>query len=331
MNKIIKRNQLRGGLVCLILALIAKKAVVLAPSLGSTSFAIILGIIAGNTIATDKRLAPGVVYAEKKLLPLAIMFLGVTLNIGDVLAVGGRGIIYILIIMSVVIGSSIKLGRILGFTKEFSMLLGAGNAVCGSSAIAAASPIVGAKEDEVGISVAVVNLMGTIFMFILPVVAVKVLHLNDVDAGALIGGTLQSVGQVAASGGMIDTRVQTYATLFKMLRVVMLGGVILLYSYILKKEEKMHQKGVRGKMGIPPFIMGFFLLCILTSLSLIPQMGVGAIKTASKWLMLVAMAGIGMRIKVSELLKEGPKALLAGTVLTLIQIGVAVVLIGILL
>ncbi len=331
MNKIIKKDQLSGLLVCLILALIAKKAVVLAPSLGSTSFAIILGIIAGNTVATDRRLAPGVVYAEKKLLPLAIMFLGVTLNIGDVLAVGGRGIVYILVIMSVVIGSSVKLGRMLGFTKEFTLLLGAGNAVCGSSAIAAASPIVGAKEDEVGISVAVVNLMGTIFMFILPVVAVRVLHLSEVETGALIGGTLQSVGQVAASGGMIGTRVQTYATLFKMLRVLMLGGVILLYSYMLKREEKMHQKGVRGKMGVPPFIVGFFLLCVLTSLNLIPQAGTGAIKVASKWLMLVAMAGIGMRIRISELLKEGPKALLAGTILTLIQVAVALVLIGIIL
>lgn len=331
MKQVIKKDQLRGLGVCIVLAVLAKKIVWLAPSLGSTSFAIILGIIAGNTVATDKRLAPGVVYAEKKLLPLAIMFLGVTLNIGDVLAVGGRGILYILIIMSVVIASSIKLGKVLGFTKEFSLLLGAGNAVCGSSAIAAASPIVGAKEDEVGISVAVVNLMGTIFMFILPVLAVKVLHLNEVDAGALIGGTLQSVGQVAASGGMIDTRVQTYATLFKMLRVVMLGGVILLYSYMLKREEKMHQKGVRGKMGIPPFIVGFFLLCVLTSLNLIPQQGTGAVKLASKWLMLVAMAGIGMRIKISELLKEGPKALLAGTVLTLIQVVVAIVLIGVIL
>ena len=331
MNRLIKKEQLRGLLVCLVLAVIAKKAVALAPAMGSTSFAIILGIIAGNTLATDKRLAPGVVYAEKKLLPLAIMFLGVTLNIGDVFAVGAKGILYILIIMSVVIGSSIKLGKALGFTREFSLLLGAGNAVCGSSAIAATSPIVGAREDEVGISVAVVNLMGTIFMFILPILAVKVLHLSDVNAGALIGGSLQSVGQVAASGGMIGTKVQTYATLFKMLRVVMLGGVVLLYSYILKKEEKMHQKGVRSKMGIPPFIVGFFILCVMTSLNLIPNMGIAGIKVASKWLMLVAMAGIGMRIRVSELLKEGPKALLAGTILTLIQVAAAVILIGVIL
>lgn len=331
MKQLIKKDQLSGLGVCIALALIASRAVKLAPSLGSTSFAIIMGIIAGNTIARDRRLSPGIVYAEKKLLPIAIMLLGVTLNIGDVFAVGGRGVVYILIIMSVVIISSIKLGKVFGFTREFSLLLGAGNAVCGSSAIAAASPIVGAKEDEVGISVAVVNLMGTIFMFVLPVVAIKLLHLTEVEAGALIGGSLQSVGQVAASGGMIDTKVQAFATLFKMMRVVMLGGVILLYSYILKKEEKTHQLGVRSKIGIPPFIIGFFILCAAGSIGILPEIGIGAMKVISKWAMLIAMAGIGMRIKLEELIKEGPKALLAGTILTVIQITTAVTLIKVIL
>jgi len=174
-NKIITKEQVKGLLVCLILAVVAKKAVVLAPSMGSTSFAIILGIIAGNTIAKDRSLVPGIIFAEKKLLTLAIMFMGVTLNIGDVVSLGLKGIIYTIIVMGSVIFSAVKLGKMMGFTKEFSLLLGSGNAVCGSSAIAATAPVVKAHEDEIGISVAVVNLMGTILMFILPVVAVKTL------------------------------------------------------------------------------------------------------------------------------------------------------------
>lgn len=331
MVQMLKRDQLSGLGVCILLAILAKKIVWMAPSLGSTSFAIILGIVAGNTVATDRRLSPGIVYAEKKLLPMAIMLLGVTLNMMDIFAVGVTGILYIVMVMALVLFSAVKIGELLGFSREFSMLLGAGNAVCGSSAIAAASPIVGAREDEVGISVAVVNLMGTIFMFILPVVAVSFLGLDEVGAGALIGGSLQSVGQVAASGGMVDQRVQTYATLFKMMRVVLLGGVVLLYSYILRKEEKMHKKGVRSRIGIPGFIVGFFILCIAGSLKMMPDILVSLMKTASSWLMLVAMAGIGMRIKISELLKEGPKALLAGTLLTLIQVGACIILIKIIL
>lgn len=329
MNKLIKKEQFLGLAVCIVVAVLAKNLVWLAPSLGSTSFSIILGIIAGNTVAKNKKLSHGIVYAEKKLLPIAIMLLGVTLNIGDIFAVGLKGILYIVVIMSVVLFSANKIGKMFGFTKEFSMLLGAGNAVCGSSAIAAVSPIVGAKEEEVGISVAVVNLMGTIFMFALPVLAIKVLHLNEVNTGALIGGSLQSVGQVAASGGMVDMKVQTYATLFKMMRVVMLGGVVLLYSLMLNKEEKIQKKGVRSKIAVPGFIIGFFILCIAGSLNLVPEAVIPLIKKTSSWLMLVAMAGIGMRIKGSELVKEGPKALIAGIVISLIQVLTAIILIKI--
>ncbi len=327
----LNKDQIPGLIVCIILAIIAKNIVWIAPSLGSTSFAIILGIIAGNTVAKNNRLAKGIVYAEKKLLPIAIMLLGVTLNIMDVFNIGGKGIIYIVLVMSAVIFTSIKVGKFMGFSREFSLLLGAGNAVCGSSAIAATSPVVGAKEDEVGISVAVVNLMGTIFMFVLPVLAVKILSLNPISTGALIGGSLQSVGQVAASGGMVSVEVQTYATLFKMIRVVMLGGVVLLYSIILKKEEKTHKKGVRSRISIPNFIIGFFILCILVSMNLIPSEGISILKIISKWLMLVAMAGIGMRIKVRELLKEGPKALMAGTIIAIIQMGIALLLVKVII
>ncbi len=62
-------------------------------------------------------------------------------------------------------------------------------------------------------------------------------------------------------------------------------------------------------------------------MNILPAAVTSLMKSSSSWLMLVAMAGIGMRIKISELLKEGPKALLAGTILTLIQVAVAVILI----
>lgn len=308
-----------GLLICLILALLSKKLVIFAPYFGGTSFAIILGIIVGNIIPNEELHSKGAIFAEKKLLPIAIMFLGVTLELNHVFNIGIKGILYVVISMFLVISFSIILCKKLGFSKEFSMLMGAGNAVCGSSAIAAASPIVKAKEDEVGISVAIVNLMGTIFMFLLPVLAIKVLKLNNMQTGVLIGGILQSVGQVAASSGMVNQEVQTIAMLFKMLRVVFLGLVVMNFSFILKDTTNNEVKGLK-KIVIPKFIIVFFSLSVLVNFNLIPTEIIKLLNISSDWLMLIAMAGIGMRIKFSKLLQEGPKALIAGSIITFTQV-----------
>lgn len=325
MKKKLFDKRIPGLLICLALAVLSKKLVVLAPSFGSTSFAIVLGIIAGNIITNDDLHLKGAIFAEKKLLPIAIMFLGVTLELNQVFNIGIKGIIYVAASMFIVINVSILICKKIGFTKEFSMLMGVGNAVCGSSAIAASSPVIKAKEDEVGIAVAIVNLMGTIFMFLLPILAVKVLKFDDIKTGLLIGGVLQSVGQVAASSAMVSLETQTIAMLFKMLRVIFLGVVVMGLSISLRKDSNTSTVENSKKVIIPGFIIVFFILSLMTNFNLLPDILIGILKSASKWLMLISMAGIGMRIKFSKLLQEGPKALIAGFTIAIIQVIISLV------
>ena len=318
MKKILSRKETKGLIICCLIAIAAKNLVFLAPSLGSTCISIVIGIVVGNLIKGDQNHLKGAVFAEKKLLPISIMFMGVTLKLSQVTSIGAKGIGYVAITMFLVISLAILLCRKLGFSKEFSFLMGAGNAVCGSSAIAATSPVVDAHEDEVGISVAIVNLMGTIFMFLLPVLAVRVLHFDDIKTGILIGGTLQSVGQVAASSGMVNLEVQTIAMLFKMIRVAFLGIVVTVFSLSLNKSSE--GKDTKKKFPVPTFIIVFFILSILTHFEFLSSGIISILKISSKWLMLISMAGIGMRIQVSKLLQEGPKALMAGIGIVAIQI-----------
>lgn len=326
-NKLILKR-LPGLLICLILAIISKKLAVYFPSFGSTSFSILLGIAAGNIITNEELHSKGAVFAEKTLLPIAIMLLGVTLELNQVVDIGFKGILYVAMTMFVVISLSIVLCKKMGFSKEFSMLMGAGNAVCGSSAIAASSPVVRAKEEEVGISVAIVNLMGTIFMFVLPVLAVKVLKMDNIGTGILIGGILQSVGQVAASASMVNLEVQTIAMLFKMIRVVFLGLVVMGFSMSLKNGQEVSEKKGKKGLPIPGFIIAFFILSLMVNFNILSGEMAGRMEKVSDWLMLVSMAGIGMRIKISKLLQEGPKALMAGLSISIIQIVVSLIGIG---
>ena len=117
--------------------------------------------------------------------------------------------------MAITIVGAIYIGKKLGFSQNFRFLMASGNAVCGSSAIAATAPVIEADDKDKGISITIVNITGIVLMFILPLIS-KALFKNDTLAtGALIGGTLQSVGQVAASGAMVGEQVKDMAMIFK--------------------------------------------------------------------------------------------------------------------
>lgn len=325
-----KKDIISGLIVCIIIGILAKLMSVVFPLIGGTSLAIIIGIIAGNTFAKDKKYLPGVKFSEKTILSGAIMLLGATLHLSAITSLGLKGVIFILLEISFVIGINLVIGKLLGFSKNFSLLMGAGNAVCGSSAIAATAPVLGAKEDEIGIPIAVINLIGTIFMFILPFVAFNILGYTPMESGGLIGGGLQSVGQVVAGSNFLGEEAAKFSILFKMIRISMLGGVVLVFSLISNKNSS-NINTRKNKLPVPPFIIGFFLLSILVTLGYINNPVKDTLGFLSKNLLLVAMAGIGMRVKFKELLSEGPKALLFGVIAMFFQITMLITLIKLIL
>ncbi|ACL69303.1 YeiH family protein [Halothermothrix orenii] len=285
------------------------------PNIGGVTIAIILGFLAGNIFRLDSNYAKGIKFVEKKILSLAIMLMGLKLQM-DVLAELGISSIVIIIIMvtlTVFVGSLI--GRLCGLSNSFSILLGIGNGICGSSAIAAAAPIVSNNEEEIGLSVSVVNLLGTFGIFILPVIT-GLLKLNETTSGLMIGSTLQATGQVVAAGFSISDLTGEVATIVKMARILMLGPVVLLLSFLFGKKDN----SLDNNVSIPPFIIGFFIFSIIGTLQILPVGVVQSLKYTGKLLLTVAMAGIGLRIRISSLINQGPKALLVGLLIFVVQL-----------
>ncbi len=307
-----------GLAVAVAIALISKFTGPYAGGIGSVTLAIVIGIGFGNILNGKDLFSKGAAFAEKKILPFAIALLGMELNLKHIANLGLPALAVILTAISAAILSSLFIGKLFGFTTRFSLLLGTGNAVCGSSAIAASAPVIGAEKEETGISVGVVNLLGTIGIFLLPLLATT-LGLDEKSSGMLIGASLQAVGQVVAAGYAMGASIGAVAVLIKMGRVLMLGPVVMIYTSIFKKGDG---KGRLPK--IPLFIIGFFISALIASSGFLPEVASKGIIGTGKALLLIAMAGIGMRIKFSALLKQGPKALLAGTLISIFQISAIV-------
>ncbi len=315
-----------GFLVCLAVAVVAKGIGMLVPAVGGATFAIFLGILAGNTFLNRPRLDKGTKFSESRLLEYSIVLMGATLSMGKVLSVGVGGLVFIVIQMTVTIMAAYFIGRKLGFARKFSLLMCAGNAVCGSSAIGSVAPVVEADSKDKGLSITIVNVTGTVLMLLLPVVTGVIYGHLLLPTSAMIGGTLQSIGQVIASGKLVNDSVEQMATIFKLIRIIFLVAVVLVFSRVNTDESKgLFAKKERAstgkaKVGIPWFIIGFFILCVVNSLHLIP----GAVSDGAHWVSgqfeIIALAAIGMRVKFKTLLSEGPKAMLYGGLVGLCQV-----------
>ena len=330
-------NNAPGFLVCLVIAVIAQGIAVLFPSIGAALFAIGLGILCGNTFLNKSCFESGTKFSERSLLEYSIVLTGATLMLSDILAVGLQGVGFILCQMGLTLLVAYQIGRRMGFGKRFSLLMGAGNAVCGSSAIATVSPVVDADSKDKGISITIVNVTGTLLMILLPLVTGLVYQHEVMHTSAMIGGTLQSIGQVIASAKLVSDPVVESATIFKIIRIVFIVLVALLYSRMdvssdstpLFGKKSSDASATKVKAGVPWFIIGFFILAVLHSLGLIPGVVSHGAKLVSQQFEIIALAAIGMRVKFRDLAAEGPKALLYGAGVGTCQVVMALVLIRI--
>lgn len=306
------------------------------PKLGAATISIFLGMFIGNLFLNQDIFQKGYKFSETDLLSYSIVLLGATLSVSNLMEIGIRGILFIIIQITVTIIGTLYIGKKLGFGQNFNFMMASGNAVCGSSAIAATAPVIDAVDKEKGIVITIVNVTGIFLMFLLPAIAKFLYNHSPMPTSALIGGTLQSVGQVVASGAMVNEEIKELSTIFKIVRIILLVVVVLIFGHMKHKtnEEIIEEEIVdveKGKIKVPWYVIGFFITCALFSIGLISNNLSLLCKAASNKLEIFALAAIGLRVNVKDLIKQGKAVSLYGLFVGLLQIVSAVSLIWILL
>ena len=338
---------LPGLAASIVISLVSQFLARFLPTLGAALIAILLGMLLGNTLLNRPGLSQGTKFSEKRLLEYAIVLNGLILDFQVLKSAGLKGFVFIILQMSLTIFVTYNLGKYFGFGKRFSLLMGAGNAVCGSSAIGTVSPIVKADNKDKGISITIVNLTGTALMVLLPVLGAVLYGSDTLRTSALIGGTVQSVGQVVAAAKLVNDDVVTLATVFKLMRVLLIIGVAVLYGrmnmnegeslFTRKKRAGMDDRSVTRagassspaavSYGVPWFLTGFVVFFLIRSFIGVPDSVLIGSKAISTQFEVAALAAIGMRVKFADIIKEGPKAMLYGLTVGAVQVAMAVVLI----
>lgn len=323
MEKVLKPI-LPGLLLSFGVAAVSRVIALAVPQIGGATIAILLGILLGNTIFQQRSLDKGTKFAESKLLEVSVVLLGATVTFQTISQLGIKGLSFVLLMMTSTIIAAYFIGKKLGFNQSMSLMMAGGNAVCGSSAIASIAPEIRANDEEKGQIITLVNLLGTIMMLTLPFLGLAIFGDNLLEKSALLGGTLQSVGQVVAGASLLDADVVKYAMLFKIMRIMMLVVVVFVFKKIAGNPAA---ETTKRKLPLPWYVIGFLGFCIVNSVVTLPTVVDHTAHFISTWFEITALAAIGLRLDFRKFLKEGPRFLIYGLSVGAFQTIAALILI----
>jgi uncharacterized integral membrane protein (TIGR00698 family) len=201
------------------------------------------------------------------------------------------------------------ISRFFGFHYRFAFLSAGAVAICGASAalaIAAILPKDENSDDRLVFTVVGVTILSTIAMIVYPILS-QALGFDDVTAGIYLGATIHDVAQVVGAGFSISEEAGETATLVKLLRVAMLAPVVIIASIFLRSVSAPDPSGTRPPI-IPSFVLAFILLATLNSVVTLPAPLLAIAVDGSGWLLLTAIAAVGLKTRPAEILKVGKPA-----------------------
>ena len=271
--------------------------------------ALLLGVAVRNSAgaATVSRVKPGADFGAKQLLELGVALLGASVFFPEILK-GGPGLLGI--ILGVVASSilvSFLIGRSLGLNTRLAVLVAVGNSICGNSAIAAVAPTIRADRKDVASAIGLTAVIGVLLVLGLPLL-ISPLGLGNYQYGVLAGMSVYAVPQVVAAAFPVSQLSGEVATLVKLTRVLLLGPVVVVMGMLFRNHAGTPAQPRKGIAAyVPWFVAAFLALAALRSIGLLPDLVAVLTREVSRWLTILAMAGLGFGVEFAAVRKVGPR------------------------
>jgi len=301
------------------------------PYLEALVIAIVLGMAIRTAWQPSARWRAGIAFSAKQILEVAVTLLGASISLAAIAASGAALLTAIVVTVAIMLAATYAIGRLLGLSVRLSILIAAGNSVCGNSAIAAVAPVIGADGDEIASSISFTAILGVVIVLGLPLL-IPLLNLTPTRYGVLAGLTVYAVPQVLAAtipAGLLSTQI---GTLVKLVRVLTLGPIVLGFSLFGRHLRRsahgaVEPRGFKFFQMVPWFIIGFLLMATLRSLQLIPAEWVTPLLKTASFLTVISMAALGLGVDVRVIGKVGGRVTAAVTLslLLLLLIGLGIV------
>lgn len=296
--------------------------------LEASALAIVIGVLCRNAFKLPDSLKPGLKFGEKFLL-LGIVLLGAGLDFGKVAAQGVS-------ILGIIIGTMIisyvliyYLAQQFKLEKTLAVLLACGTTICGTSAIAIVAPLIKAKDEETSYAVGTVALWGLVAILVYPLLG-NLAGASDLGFGVFAGTAIHSTPQVVGAGFIFSDLAGQTATTVKLVRNCFMAPIAMVIAIWWQKTGSNMRDAVQKKnlaRAFPWFLFGYILVAILATYAVIGKELSSTLQEIAKFLVVIAMAGIGLNTDLKAFKSVGIKPLLVGLIGALVVAAISAALI----
>jgi uncharacterized integral membrane protein (TIGR00698 family) len=276
-----------------------------------TLMSLLIGL-ALNFLSSDRRLTPGLTLAARELLRWAIVLVGARITFDQIAALGLEAIGMVVLTTAVTIAVGAATARALGYTSAFGVLSGGAVAICGGSAALALSATLGerrVRQSELTLVLVGISAMSSLALVLYPAAA-HGLGFSDAQAGYFLGGSIHDVAQALGAGYAYSPGAGETATIVKLARVALLAPVLFVIALIYPSQLEV-TGGKRVAPAVPWFVVGFFVVAGINSTGVIPEQVSHFTAETAAIMLAVSVAATAIRSPLAEIMKTGPKPLIA--------------------
>ena len=303
--------------------------------IGGAVIAMFIGMIVNRFIGKNSFFASGIKFTSKKILKFAIILLGLSLNINTILHVGKMSLVVMIFTLATCFGGGYFIGKALGLNWKLSNLISAGTGICGGSAIAAIAPTIDADDSDVAYAMSATFLFDMAMIVLFPIMG-RAIGMSAEAFGIWAGTAVNDTSSVVATGYAFSEAAGDFATMVKLTRTLSIIPTVLTFALIqmsLKRKEAIksgeNEKEIKTNFSFfkifPWFILGFLAMSIVASIFTIPIEIVTTTKSISKFLMVCALAAIGLNTSFKDMKKSGIKPMIHGFIISALVVIVALV------
>lgn len=314
----------QGIILCLLIAFPSYYLGTLFPVIGGPVFSILIGMVLALVLKNKEHFSSGIKFTSKKVLQYAVILLGFGMDLSVVVMTGLQSLPIIISTISTALIVAYLIHRAMHIEGKTATLVGVGSSICGGSAIAATSPVIGADDKTVAQAISVIFFFNVLAALIFPTLGSLIgFDTTSGEAFGIFAGTaVNDTSSVTACASTWDelyglgSQTLDKAVTVKLTRTLAIIPITLVLAFIESKKNREGGDKVSLKKIFPFFIL-YFILCsvittIMTSVFGFEASFFNPMKTLSKFFIIMAMAAIGLNTNIVELVRTGGKPLFLG-------------------
>jgi uncharacterized integral membrane protein (TIGR00698 family) len=303
------------------------------PLVGGPVSGIVIGVALATMLKVGARLRPGIQTASRFVLQLSVVILGSQLSLAQIAKVGLESLPVMLGTLVVCLAAAWLIGRWLGITGDLRTLIGVGTGICGASAIAAVTPVIGAVSIDVAYAISTIFLFNIAAVLVFPLLG-HLLGLSQHAFGLFAGTAVNDMSSVVATATTYGAAATNFAVIVKLVRTLMIIPITLVLAAWAGHRIASQAPGAAADVRVardrrrvnvfrlvPWFLIGFVFVAAINSLGLIPAAAHPQLSAVSVFLITVALSAIGLSTDLAGFRRAGAKPLIMGACLWIIVSG----------